>query len=133
MIYSPGNQSFDVYVDASFTGDWNPENAEWDADTARSRTGYVILYANCPVVWASKLQPEIALSITKSENLAISAATREVLPLMELIQEMQQHGCGLTATTPQLHCRIFEYNIYIYISIIGFTCYSSTCSNAWWK
>ena len=110
MVYSPGNQSFDVYVDASFTGDWDPENAEWDADTARSRTGYVICYANCPVIWASKLQSEIALSTTESEYLAISAATREVLPLMELIQEMQRHGCGLTATTPQLHCRVFEDN-----------------------
>ncbi|KAI2513007.1 hypothetical protein MHU86_1298 [Fragilaria crotonensis] len=110
MIYSPGNQSFDVYVDASFTGDWDPTVADWDSDTARSRTGYVILYANCPVIWASKLQSEIALSTTESEYLAISAATREVLPLMELVQEMQQHGCGLTATTPHLHCRVFEDN-----------------------
>ncbi|KAI2512113.1 hypothetical protein MHU86_2200 [Fragilaria crotonensis] len=110
MIYSPSNQSFDVYVDASFTGDWDPENAEWDPDTARSRTGYVILYASCPVIWASKLQSEIALSTTESEYLAISTATREVLPLMELVQEMQDHGCGLTATTPRLHCRVFEDN-----------------------
>ena len=110
MIYSPSNQSFDVYVDASFTGDWDPENADWDSDTARSRTGFVILYASCPVIWASKLQSEIALSTTESEYLAISTATREVLPLMELVQEMQDHGCGLTATTPRLHCRVFEDN-----------------------
>ncbi|KAI2501363.1 hypothetical protein MHU86_13099 [Fragilaria crotonensis] len=91
-------------------GDWDPENAGWDPDTARSRTGYVILYASCPVIWASKLQSEIALSTTESEYLAISTATREVLPLMELVQEMQEHGCGLTATTPRLHCRVFEDN-----------------------
>jgi hypothetical protein len=30
MIYSPSNQSFDDFVDASFTGDWDPQNAEWD-------------------------------------------------------------------------------------------------------
>ena len=77
MIYSPSNQSFDVYVDASFTGDWDPENADWDPDTARSRTGYVILYASCPVIWASKLQSEIALSTTESEYLAISTATSD--------------------------------------------------------
>ena len=69
--YSPSNQSFDVFVDASFTGDWDPQNAEWDPDTARSRTGYVILYASCPVIWASKLQTEIALSTTEAEYLAI--------------------------------------------------------------
>jgi hypothetical protein len=110
MIYSPSEQSFDVYVDASYTGDWDPQNAEWDPDTARSRTGYVILYASCPVIWASKLQSEIALSTTEAEYLAISTAIREVLPLMELIQEMQMHGCGLSATTPTLHCRVFEDN-----------------------
>jgi hypothetical protein len=82
MIYSPSNQSFDFYVDASFTGDWNPQNADWDPDTARSSTGNVILYASCPVVWASKLQTEIALSTTEAEYLAISTATRKVLPLM---------------------------------------------------
>jgi hypothetical protein len=69
MIYSPSNQSFDVYVDASFTGDWDPTNAVWDTDTARSRTGYAILYASCPVIWASKLQTEIALSTTEAEYL----------------------------------------------------------------
>jgi hypothetical protein len=85
-------------VDASFTGDWDQENAEWNPDTARSRTGYVILYTSCPVIWASKIQSEIALSTT------------EVLPLMELVQEMQDHGCGSTATTPMLHCWVFEDN-----------------------
>jgi hypothetical protein len=58
-------------VDALFTGDWDQENAEWDPDTARSRTGYIILYASCPVMWASKLHAEIALSKTESKYLAI--------------------------------------------------------------
>jgi hypothetical protein len=103
MIYSPSNQSFDVYVDASFAGD--QESAEWDPGTARSRPGHVILYApSCPVIWASKLQSEIALSTTESKNLAISTATRKVLPLMESVQEMQDHECSLTATMPRLHC-----------------------------
>jgi hypothetical protein len=110
LIYSPGDQSFDVYVDASFTGDWDPANAEWDQDTARSRTGYVIMYASCPIIWASKLQSEIALSTTESDYLAISAATREVLPLMDLTSEMAHHGCGLTALNPKIHCRVFEDN-----------------------
>jgi hypothetical protein len=110
MIYSPSNQSFNVYVDASFTGDWDPQNAEWDPDTARSRTGYVILYASCPVIWASKLQTEIACSTTEAEYLAISTATRKVLPLMELIQEIQRQGCGLQATLPNLHCCVFDDN-----------------------
>jgi hypothetical protein len=97
-------------VVASFTGDWDPQNAEWDPDTARSRTGYVILFASCPVIWASKLQTEIALSTTEAEYLAISTAIWEVLQIMELILEMQKRGCGLQATMPQLHCCVFEDN-----------------------
>jgi hypothetical protein len=111
IIYSPQlDNGFHVYVDASFAGDWDQKNAEWDTDTARSRTGYVIMYANCPILWASKMQSEIALSSTESEYLAISAATREVLPIMELLQEMIKHNCGFKLYPPVIHCRVFEDN-----------------------
>jgi Reverse transcriptase (RNA-dependent DNA polymerase) len=104
IIYSPQlDNGFHVYVDASFAGDWDQKNAEWDTDTARSRTGYVIMYANCPILWASKMQSEIALSSTESEYLAISAATREVLPIMELLQEMIKHNCGFKLYPPVIH------------------------------
>ena len=32
-----------------------------------SRTGFVIMYAGCPIIWGSKLQMLIALSTTKAE------------------------------------------------------------------
>ena len=32
-----------------------------------SRTGYVIFYANCPIIWQSKLQTTIALSTTEAK------------------------------------------------------------------
>jgi hypothetical protein len=80
MIYkSELEKGLEVYVDASFAGNWDKEDAEWDADTARSRTGYIVMYAGCPIIWASKLQGEIALSSTESEYLAISSVMREVL------------------------------------------------------
>jgi hypothetical protein len=41
-------------------------------------------------VWASKMQSEIALSVTDSEYLAISSAVREELPIIELLKEMAQ-------------------------------------------
>jgi hypothetical protein len=56
----PG-KDLEVYVDASFCGDWDPQEAATDCDTARSRHGYIISYAGCPVVWKSQLQTEIAL------------------------------------------------------------------------
>ena len=66
MIYKPDpTKGLEVYVDADFVGGWDPENTN-DADTVYSRTGFVIQYANCPVLWVSKLQTEIALSTAES-------------------------------------------------------------------
>ena len=110
IILSPNSEKdLEVYVDASFAGNWDVEDSSWDMDTARSRTGYVILYAACPVLWTSKLQGEIALSTTESEYLAISAATREVLPIVEMIKEMIGQG-RIVSDKATVFCRVFEDN-----------------------
>jgi len=111
MVYKPTSDlSFDCYVDADFAGNWNKEEAALDADTARSRSGYVITFAGCPILWASKLQTHIALSTTEAEYMALSAALRDVIPLMELAKEMQQRGFLITSTVPRIHCKVFEDN-----------------------
>jgi hypothetical protein len=55
-----------VNVDTNFAGGWSCADAD-NADNVLSRTGFVICYANCPLVWCSKLQTEIALSTTEAE------------------------------------------------------------------
>ena len=42
------------YPDVDFAGLWNHEDAQ-DPHSVRSRTGYVIILANFPVLWVSKL------------------------------------------------------------------------------
>ena len=74
------NKGLEVYVDADFAGGWNSSDSE-NADNVLSRTGYVICYANCPVVWCSKLQTEIALSTAEAEYIALSQALRAAIPL----------------------------------------------------
>jgi hypothetical protein len=97
-------------VDASHAADWNKVGAIDDPAMARSRMGYVINYAGCPVLWASKMQTEIALSSTEAEYIALSQSMREVLPLMELMKEAQQMKLPITPTPPKLHCKLFEDN-----------------------
>jgi hypothetical protein len=92
----------------SFSGEWDKGAALEDIDTARSRTGFVIFYANCPIIWNSKLQSQIALSSTEAEYLGLSTALREVIPLMELVREMKAQGFNCQATHPKVHCRAFE-------------------------
>jgi hypothetical protein len=112
IILNPDqNKGFEVYVDASFVGDWDPENAAWDDETAKSRMGYIFMFAGCPILWASsKVQGEVALSTTESEYIAISAATREVLPLIELMEELHEQGIIEQDIKPTMRCRVFEDN-----------------------
>ena len=73
------------------------------------RTGYVIYYANCPVIWTSKLQTEIALSTAESEYIALSQSMREIIPLIQLLTEI---NCifPIYCPTPKIKCKIFEDN-----------------------
>ena len=101
------DKDLEVYVDASFCGDWDPKEAATDRDTARSRHGYVINYAGCPLLWKSQLQTEVALSSTESEYTGLSYALRDAIPIMELLKEMSQRGYPISSTQARVHCRVF--------------------------
>jgi hypothetical protein len=58
-------------VDADFAGTWSASTAD-KTSSVKSRTGYVITFASCPVLWCSKLQTEISLSTTEAEYIALS-------------------------------------------------------------
>ena len=77
----------ECYVDADFAGGWSITTSN-DVDNVMSCTGFVIIYANCPIYWANCLQTEIALSTVEAEYIAMSSALREVIPLMALRKEL---------------------------------------------
>jgi hypothetical protein len=78
--------------------------------TSKSRTGFVIMYAGCPLAWASRLQPETALSTTEAKYMALNENTGAQLPLMELLEEGRSYGVPIYSTTPIVRCKIFEDN-----------------------
>jgi hypothetical protein len=102
------SKSLEVYVDASFAGDWNTVWSE-EPTSIMSRTGYLIRYGNCPIIWCSKLQSEIALSTTESEYIALSQSLRDALPLVELLKELQV-VIPKVENSPMVHCSVFEDN-----------------------
>ena len=110
MILNPNNEVFECFADADFCGLWDKERAETDPTTGRSRTGYIIRFAGCPIVWASKLQTEFALSSTEAEYIALSTALRQVIPLMELLKEMKENGVINKEYVPRVYCKAFEDN-----------------------
>ena len=88
MVYKiDKTKGLEVYVDADFAGGWSSADAD-SADNVLSQTGFVICYANCPIVWCSKLQTEIALSTAEAEYIALSHALREAIPIQNLTKEI---------------------------------------------
>ena len=111
MILRPnGDPMLEVYADAEFGGSWNKETASDDPDTARSRIGYVILYAGVPILWVSKLATEICMSVTEAEYIALSESLRSAIPFMQLLKECHQRNLITKPTTPTVRCKVFEDN-----------------------
>jgi hypothetical protein len=92
LIYNPDSScALDMFVDADFSGTWHKEFSHL-RDCVLSRTGCVIIYNGCPIQWGSKLQSEIALSTTEAEYIALSTATRELIPLCHILCEISTHS-----------------------------------------
>jgi hypothetical protein len=109
MFLRPTDHSFEVYADADFCGLWNIEPPHKPV-SAKSRTGYVIMYAGCPIIWASQLQTEISLSTTEAEYVALSSALRNTIPLMRLTGEIKEQVNIPMIEIPTVKCRAFEDN-----------------------
>ena len=67
------------------------------------------MYANCPVLYVSRLQTEIALFTTEAEYIALSQAMREVIPFMHLLQEINK-VFSINTSKAKFHCKVFEDN-----------------------
>ena len=50
-----GDLKLDCYVDADFAGLYGHEDSQ-DPTSVKSRTGYVLIFGGCPLLWCSKLQ-----------------------------------------------------------------------------
>ena len=95
-------------MDADFAGGWKDGDHDCP-ESVLSRTGFVIMYAGCPITWGSKMQTEIALSTTESEYIALSTAMREVIPFLGLMKEIASIF-GLLTRKPVFKCTVWEDN-----------------------
>jgi hypothetical protein len=92
-----------------FAGLWGYEDCN-DPSCVKSRTGYVINIANCPVIWKSKLQSCIASSTMEAEYNALPMAMCDVLPLRNLMIEISK-GVGMSGKTPTtFKTTVWEHN-----------------------
>ncbi|MCO5597082.1 hypothetical protein L7F22_051156 [Adiantum nelumboides] len=68
-------------------------------DCRKSTSGYVFTFTGGTVSWISRLQKCVALSTTEAEYVAATEASKEVLWLMRLVEEL-----GIKSQVPVLHC-----------------------------
>jgi hypothetical protein len=68
------------HLNADFAGTWH-KNFTHLCKTVLTWTGFIICYTNCPVLWQSTLQSEIALSTCEAEYIAPSMCTCSLIPM----------------------------------------------------
>ena len=86
LVFIPYKKlAVDCNSDAYFLGLRGHENLQYPI-CARIRTVFVVNFANCPLLWVSKLQTDIALSTLHDEYVALSHSFRALLPLKSLIK-----------------------------------------------
>jgi hypothetical protein len=107
-FYPDKTRGIECFVDADFSGSWDKADTD-NPENVLSRTGYFIFYCGCPVLWCSKLQTEIALSTAEAEYIALSQATREILPFINLLKEVNKF-MDLRLSQAEMYCKIHEDN-----------------------
>ena len=73
-------------MDADFVRKWDKDKS-LEKYTKRSNHFYIIMYAGYRLVWISKLQTDITLSIKESEYMGLSYTLMEVIPIIQLLKE----------------------------------------------
>ena len=88
------------YIDADIASTWNTEDSA-DPSSVYLQTGYIITYADCPILWVSRLQTEIALSTMEAEYIALSQAMWDLIPFMTLVEDVLVI-LGIEYTVPEV-------------------------------
>jgi hypothetical protein len=113
LILNPSNKlKIDSNPDADFAGLWNRDDVQ-DPHCIRSRTGHIINFADCPVLWKSCHQTEIALSTMEAEYVALSTSCRDLFLLINVTIEI----CSIfevdliVKETENMHIKVHEDNV----------------------
>ncbi len=104
------DKGFECYCKTDFSGDWNKSFADAAPSTSKSCSGWVVFYAGCPIIWASKLKSQTALSTTEDEYITMSMALCDLIPIMDLIQEMKDWHIPVICSKPYIYCKVFKDN-----------------------
>ena len=63
-----------------------------------------------PLIWDSKMQSLILLSTTEDEYIVFSSSLREVISVLNLLNELKSRKFRFNHSTHIIKCRVFEEN-----------------------
>ena len=88
LVFNPSRKLVvDCYADADSAGLWGHKKPQ-DPICARSKTVFLVNFANHPLLWVSKIQTEISISTLHYDYVALSHFIREILSLKSLTEEV---------------------------------------------
>jgi hypothetical protein len=104
MVMNPSTDicKIDAYPGTDFAGMYGHEKPT-DPSCVKSCSGFIITFADVPILWQSKLQTETALSTMEAEVIALAACCRELLPIIDMVESVTSSvNLPIRETTMQL-------------------------------
>ena len=86
---------------------WGSEDSK-NLMVAKSRTGYILTLAGYPLVWVSKLQTNMSVSMMMVEYVALSIAIRDMLPLKSFVKIVAKVVSDKDDVRVECHSDVFE-------------------------
>ena len=65
---------------------------------------------NCSLLWASKLQTEVALSTMEAEYVALSQSLRDLIPMRRILKHLCSIVFGKDKYQSRIYSKVFEDN-----------------------
>ena len=91
VLRPDSSHGLECFVYADWAGSWQHCSSD-DPFSVHSRSGYVIMYAGCPIVWASKMQSLVALSTTEAKYIALLSLLRKVIHIINPLNKLKGKG-----------------------------------------
>ena len=109
MDFKDKPQIVECFADANFAGAWDNTDPD-EASNVISRTRFLIKFANCPIFWSSKQQELTALSTVEAEYIALSSASRHVLFIPHLLEDLKELHIDSQLPETKVYAKCFKDN-----------------------
>ena len=99
----------ECWVDADWADTWK-HCSYHDPLSAHSCMGFIIMHDGCTILWKISMQKLVALSTTEVEYIALYSELREVISIINLLEELKVQVFGIHTGTPNVKCKTCEDN-----------------------